>query len=701
MKKSLFKRVFATATAVPLALTQCLSVANAINVTDATVVLAGANLTNEKSVSVDSLAFIEPTAGISESDGYTWVGEKDADGMPVGEGYFEKNSEWNVTVSSAISAAAKEGTIDTAPIFEGIVNKAGQYSDIAKSVTEKVGDVKYTISSKNIITVSAHMEDIIPIFEDFADKKVGSSLKDLAEKYDMPELANIKFFEGLNIEGDIVITIDASTLNADTLVNGEISFTDKAGKTYKGMALADYARDQVEAIRDAVVSKIESLVSEYELTSEEIEQMVQDSDEYNNMITDLETGYKPEGDELQAMVLESAEFKKLVTDYMEEHSGISYEEAEAKIKDSDDYQEMMDRFSNGFASLSDEEIVDILQQSDDYKKLVAAQEEAGATPDEAVAAVLESDEYKKLLEDYTDKYTYTREEIEEIVKGSDSYKNKLAEINAEYEEQYAEMTSKANAAKEQIENLAGPVLAKYEVAKAKYDTVKSFEKTIEAKNYADLANKVNNDATFKKYLSAAKNKIPSSLDKYASKIPDSIPTSLSSVASKSAVQKIFSQIVNQVAETSGIQIEGKPADIAAFVESFSEITASFEGGALTYTGKLTDEDETGGVNAKSYIEDTYEVEVSDFYKEATIVVDYATLDSAGNVSVDFQLKRIVEAKAKEKDTTTTTTTTSTSTSTSTTTTDPSGTTTTTDPSGTTTTTDPSGTTTTTDPSGTT
>ncbi|MDE7365533.1 MAG: hypothetical protein K2N27_11785, partial [Ruminococcus sp.] len=670
MKKSLFKRVFATATAVPLALTQCLSVANAISVTDATVVMAGANLTNEKSVSVDSLAFIEPTAGYSESDGYTWYGEEDADGMPVGEGYFEKSSDWNVTISNAINAAAKEGTIDTAPIFEGIINKAGKYSDIAKSITEKIGDVTYEISSKNVITVSAYMEDIVPIFEDFADKKVGSSLKEMAEKYDMPELANVKFFKGLNIEGKVVITIDASELNADTLVNGEISFTDKAGKTYKGMALADYARDQVEAIRDTINKNIDQLIKDNTFTPEDIEKMVQDSKEYNDKIEELLNGYTPEEGEIESMILESTEFKKLVTDYMADHAGVSYEEAEKEMQKSPKYQEMMDRFSNGL-NLSAEEIEEILQDSDEYQALVAEQEKDGVSHDDAVTAVLASEEYKNLLDDYTDKYTYTREEVEEIVKGSDDYKNKLEEINAEYNEQYAEMTAKANDAKNQIENLVGPVLAKYEVAKAKYDTVKSFEKTIEAKNYADLANKVNNDATFKKYLSAAKNKIPSSLDKYASKIPDGIPTSLVSVASKSAVQKIFSQIVNQVASTSGIQIEGKPADIAAFVESFTDLTATFEGGTLTYTGKLTDEDETGSVNAKSYIEDTYEVEVSDFYKEATIVVDYATLDSAGNVSVDFQLKRIVKAEAKEKDTTTTTTSTSTSTSTTTTTEDPS------------------------------
>ncbi len=138
MKNSLFKRAFALATAVPLALTQCLSVANAVSVNNAITALPQSVKAIEPTeTSVNGFIFIEPTEGLMNDDLYTRDGNT-----------FVKESKWNEHFLARLQTMENKGTIDLTPVYDEIIKNAGSYADVVKSAIAKVGDVTYSVDSE-------------------------------------------------------------------------------------------------------------------------------------------------------------------------------------------------------------------------------------------------------------------------------------------------------------------------------------------------------------------------------------------------------------------------------------------------------------------------------------------------------------------------------------------------------------------------
>jgi hypothetical protein len=138
MKNSLFKRAIATAAAVPLALTQCLTFANAV---EGDTVTTTANVQTQSQESTLK-AFL------------TIRGDSDILAAP------EKGAEYNIQKSTweqsalfllnDISANHNKGTIDLTPYISKVVANAGTYKDVAEKCAELLDGQKvdYTFDGK-------------------------------------------------------------------------------------------------------------------------------------------------------------------------------------------------------------------------------------------------------------------------------------------------------------------------------------------------------------------------------------------------------------------------------------------------------------------------------------------------------------------------------------------------------------------------
>ncbi len=634
MKNSLFKRAMAVASAVPLALTQCLGVANAVDVTDAAPAagLTGATATLNDG-SEGALFYIEPN---ETNEKYT-VSEDD------GNYTFTKDSVWYSDVYSILAqignGSKNSGTIKATSLFDYALNRAGRYRDIAEGVVDCIGEMKYTVDANGDVTIKGEMNNVVPVFEAMGQKMVGDSLQNLADKYDMPELADVEFFEGLEIAGSIEIAVSSSSLNDGTSTSAVFTFTDKVtGAQYKGTAVLDYVKAQLETIETVATTKIDSLVEKYDLTDEEFEAMVQDSDEYRNLIANLKDGYTPEDGEIEAMILESVEFKNLVTDYMNDH-GIDYAEAEAKVMDSDEYKDMIERFTNGL-NLDEATIKSILSESPEYEQLVNDYMEANQVDyNDAVDAVLQSEDYQNLLAEFTDKYTYTDEEIEAIVKGTDTYVNKLASLKAEYKDLYAKMTDKADSIENRIVDISTFFTGKMNTADKYIDKAMNFSGSKSADSITPIIEAAN------KRIPVVTSKVENVSEKLADRIEGrQIPTSGAAIAANATVQKFYSEVINQILASSPVAVDIEAADWGELVDDFTAITASAEKGVATLTAQLPDKESDEAI---AYIEAEYDVNVDEIYKEIEIEVDFASIETDGSVSYDMNLKRVVKATEKE------------------------------------------------------
>ena len=647
MKNSLFKRAMAVASAVPLALTQCLGVANAVDVTDAAPAagLTGATATLNDG-SEGALFYIEPD---EKNEKYT---------MSENEGNytFTKDSVWYSDVYNILAqignGTKNSGTIDATTLFDYALNRAGQYRDLAEGVVNCIGEMKYTVDASGNVTITGNMENVVPVFEQMGRDMVGDSLKNLADQYDkynipnLEDLKNFEFFGDLEIAGNIEIAVSSSSLKDGTSTSAVITFTDKVtGAQYKGTAILDYVKAQLETIETTATTTIDALVEEFDLTDEEFEEMVQNSEEFDNLVNNLMDGYTPEDGEIEAMILESVEFKNLVADYMEEH-GIDYAEAEEKIKESDKYKDLIDRFTNGL-NLDDETIKSILDESPEYEQLVNEYMDANeVTYDEAVDAVLQSEDYQKLLTEFTDKYTYTREEVAEIVKGTDSYKDKVAKLKEEYKGHYANMSDKAASIKDYVQNIATFFSGKLDTADKYIGKALNYSGSKSADSITPIIEAVN------KRIPAVTTKVEKVSKKAANKIDGKqLPTSGAEIAANEMVQKIYNEVINQILASSPVAVDIDAADWGELADSFSAITASADKGVATLKAQLPDEEAAA---ATAFIEGEYDVDVTEIFKEIEIEVDFSAIETEGAVSYDMNLKRVVKATEKEKESSSTT-----------------------------------------------
>ncbi len=268
MKKSLFMRAFAAVSAVPVALTQCLAVANAISVKDTAL-----SVTEESNVALqltdnikltgdNGLLYIEPQGNYFEDEvvpGY--VLQED--------GTFVTYSNWDAVVSQMINNVKPEGVVDTTAAFENIVKQAqkvqgGIHVETLKACLEKVGEVTYKIADGKI-TVTAPVDDLSDVILGDTMEGFGKGLNKVADKYGIPELKDKTPYEGIEIAGTATIVVDINKLASNGEVSVQASFTANDGTVYNGLKAVDYVVAQVKAIEDAVKAEIKKYESVLDL----------------------------------------------------------------------------------------------------------------------------------------------------------------------------------------------------------------------------------------------------------------------------------------------------------------------------------------------------------------------------------------------------------------------------------------------------
>ena len=233
MKNSLFKRAIAAAAAVPLALTQCLTFANAVE-SDTATTTANVQAQSQESTLKAFLAI---------------PGDSDILAAP------EKGAEYNIQKSTweqsalfllnDLSANHNKGTIDLTPYITKAVANAGAYSDVAKVFADLVDGKKvdYTFDGKKL-TVKGKINELN--YNEF----IGVS-----------DAFKIDAFDDIVLGGDFVIVVDGSTIDANQTVTAEFKYTCE-GKTYTLGEVPALIKDKFTAIKAKAEKEIGAGVDE-------------------------------------------------------------------------------------------------------------------------------------------------------------------------------------------------------------------------------------------------------------------------------------------------------------------------------------------------------------------------------------------------------------------------------------------------------
>ena len=270
MKNSLFKRAIAAAATVPLALTQCFTVATTVAVDTAAPVANGKTVTLNNGVE-SSILYVTP----DESDGVAY----DRTNATL----WTKAADWNFDASGILTdvgnGANAAGTLDLTKTYEKLIEKSGEFKEVTKSLTEKMSDVNYSVDKDGNITIKATLNDITPTFTEGGSKTIGGALKDLAAEYGIEDLNTPdNFFEGIVIGGDIEIKINAAELQNGTTVSGELTFVDAAtGTVYKGSKVIDWALEKFALLTDTAKSTCAEYEAEYEIDLDDAAKQIDDS----------------------------------------------------------------------------------------------------------------------------------------------------------------------------------------------------------------------------------------------------------------------------------------------------------------------------------------------------------------------------------------------------------------------------------------
>lgn len=270
MKNSLFKRAIAAAATVPLALTQCFTVATTVAVDTAAPVANGKTVTLNNGVE-SSVLYVTP----DESDGVAY----DRTNATL----WTKAADWNFDASGILTdvgnGANATGTLDLTKTYEKLIEKSGEFKEVTKSLTEQIGDVNYSVDKDGNITITATLGDITSTFTEGASKTIGGALKNIADQYGIEDFETPdNFFEGIVIGGDIEIKINAAELQNGTTVNGELTFVDVAtGNVYKGSKVIDWALEKFALLTDTAKSTCADYEAEYEIDMDDAEKQIDDS----------------------------------------------------------------------------------------------------------------------------------------------------------------------------------------------------------------------------------------------------------------------------------------------------------------------------------------------------------------------------------------------------------------------------------------
>ncbi len=246
MKNSLFKRAIAVASAVPVALAQCLTVANAVYVDySAPVAVKSAESTSFTLDKGDSTSLLY----IAPEEDYARNGDT-----------FTKDSQWNGRVAAALAQnAGKKDTLDLSKFYDKAIEKSGEYSEVTASLIDKIEYVNYSISDDGKITIEGKLNNITPAFTAGGAKTIGGALREIGIKYGVEELYEPeKFFDDTVIGCTFKAVIDASTLADGTEVAGTFELTDTAtGEVFKGTAAIDWALEGFNTLKDTAKATCE------------------------------------------------------------------------------------------------------------------------------------------------------------------------------------------------------------------------------------------------------------------------------------------------------------------------------------------------------------------------------------------------------------------------------------------------------------
>ncbi len=263
MKNSLFKRAIAVASAVPVALTQCLSVANAVYVDYSVSTAAEADSTTftlDKGEAT-SIFYIEPNEDV---EAYVREGN-----------VFTKSSNWNSRLATAISNVdATNGVLDLSKAYELAIEKSGDQKEVVSSLIDQMGDVTYSVSEDGMITIEGTLGDVTPTFTAGGSNTIGGALKDLAAEYGVEDLDTPdNFFEDVVIGCSVKAVVDGSKLADGTVVTASFELTDTAtGKVYKGLGAIDWALEKFDLLKSTAKDACDEY-SEYVDTTDAYKQI--------------------------------------------------------------------------------------------------------------------------------------------------------------------------------------------------------------------------------------------------------------------------------------------------------------------------------------------------------------------------------------------------------------------------------------------
>ena len=579
MKNSLFKRVVAAAAAVPMALTQCLTV-NTFAVEDADI--ASAAVAADNSITLGDLLYI---AG-SDKD---------------------QASDWNLTVDTVIDEminnGKNSGVIDPTSIYKKIIARSGEYAKLVEDITKCIGNVEYLVDDFGDVYVTAKLSNAASAFESVAMAKVSAALDELKAQFAdheelLEDLENVKFFEDVVIAGEFKITSTLSNFDLSKEFETGIVFTDAAtGKEYKNLDIGNYVQEKLVELEASATKTLDDIIAAYDLTDEDVEELVRDSDEY---------------------------------------------------------KELIDKYSQPI-TLTKEEVVIAVKASEDYNNLVADLVSKGLTEEQAKEEIEKSEDYQNLIEEYSKvEINLTREEVEELVINSQEYKDKMTEIQNEYDETFAKMSVKIREAETELDDIIVKIKSKIFEAWIYYN--KSFSG--EYNSFAELVNAVNAKIAAKGW--------DKKLAEYG--FDSKIPASGAAIAANPTVVEYFEKAVNKIESIAPVTVDIEAAELGEFLDSLSNISVSYADGTATFSAQFPDAEidevrEYLASQGKELAKDDNGNEIPS-YKKISVTVESGNLTS--NVKTSFDIVRVMETETVQ---TTTTTSTTTSTTTTTTTSD--------------------------------
>ena len=148
MKNSLFKRAIAAAAAVPLALTQCLTYANAVSTND----VAGTvkvQAEEKSGVTIEDLLYIPADQTVSK---------------------------WNKNLAYYFASfEGKSGKIDINDYAADIISKAGDYKDVAEYALSLISDVEYNVKSNLDVVITGKIAE--PDFNEVIKNEMNNASK--------------------------------------------------------------------------------------------------------------------------------------------------------------------------------------------------------------------------------------------------------------------------------------------------------------------------------------------------------------------------------------------------------------------------------------------------------------------------------------------------------------------------------------------